>query len=37
MMPQVIIVDEFPLLVNGKVDRQYFLRKYDSECDLSKF
>ncbi|KAK6633058.1 hypothetical protein RUM43_012801 [Polyplax serrata] len=31
MLPQVLVVDHFPLLVNGKVDRQYFLKKYKDE------
>ncbi|XP_055850817.1 beta-alanyl-bioamine nonribosomal peptide synthetase ebony-like isoform X2 [Episyrphus balteatus] len=29
MIPQVIIVDHFPLLVNGKIDRQELLRSYE--------
>lgn len=30
MMPQVIIVDDIPLLVNGKIDRQFLLKMYDN-------
>lgn len=30
MVPQVIVVDTIPLLVNGKVDRQTLLRMYEN-------
>lgn len=30
MMPQVIVVEAIPLLVNGKVDRQTLLRTYEN-------
>lgn len=30
MMPQVIVVDTIPLLVNGKVDRQTLLKMYEN-------
>ncbi|KRT84498.1 AMP-binding protein [Oryctes borbonicus] len=30
MVPQVIILDKIPLLVNGKVDRQLLLKLYDN-------
>ena len=31
MIPQIIIIDKFPLLVNGKIDRQTLLAKYKDE------
>lgn len=30
MVPQVILIDKVPLLVNGKVDRQYLLKIYEN-------
>ncbi|XP_015606701.1 uncharacterized protein LOC107273239 [Cephus cinctus] len=45
MIPQVIVLDSIPLLVNGKTDRQALLRKYETitgpdseevvECDYT--
>ena len=29
MIPQIIIVDEMPLLINGKIDRQSLLMMYN--------
>ncbi|EEB17196.1 firefly luciferase, putative [Pediculus humanus corporis] len=36
MIPQIIIIDKFPLLVNGKIDRQTLLAKYKDENYSSK-
>lgn len=33
MIPHVILVDKIPLLVNGKVDRQYLLKSYENTDD----
>lgn len=30
MIPQVIVIDQIPLLVNGKIDRQSLLKIYES-------
>ncbi|CAH1280253.1 unnamed protein product [Diabrotica balteata] len=30
MVPQVILVEKIPLLVNGKIDRQYLLKSYEN-------
>lgn len=36
MMPRVAIIDNMPLLVNGKIDRQFLLKKYESDYRQSK-
>lgn len=30
MLPQVVVVDNIPLLTNGKTDRQALLKQYES-------
>lgn len=37
MVPQMIMVDEMPMLVNGKIDRQALLRLYEDTKNNSKF
>lgn len=37
MIPQLVIVDEMPLLVNGKIDRQALLRMYEDAINNSEF
>lgn len=37
MIPQVIVIDAIPLLVNGKTDRQALLKQYESSTDGKKF
>lgn len=38
MIPQVIILDNIPLLINGKTDRQALLRMYEtSNSNHGKF
>ncbi|XP_049778766.1 zwittermicin A synthase ZmaJ isoform X1 [Schistocerca cancellata] len=32
MMPEVLVIDSIPLLVNGKTDRQQLLRDYEEIC-----
>lgn len=36
MTPQVIIIDQVPLLVNGKIDRQTLLKLYENTNNNSK-
>lgn len=36
MTPQVIIIDQVPLLVNGKIDRQTLLKMYENTNNNSK-
>lgn len=36
MVPQVVVVDEMPLLVNGKVDRQKLLKIYENSNNNGK-
>lgn len=36
MTPQVIIVDQLPLLVNGKIDRQTLLKLYENTNNNGK-
>lgn len=36
MTPQVIIIDQVPLLVNGKIDRQSLLKMYENTNNNSK-
>lgn len=41
MVPQVIIIDQVPLLVNGKIDRQTLLKMYENtnnngECNVHR-
>lgn len=36
MIPQVIVIDSVPLLVNGKVDRQALLKMYESTNNNGK-
>lgn len=36
MMPKIIIVEKFPLLSNGKIDRQKLLESYDSSSEEGK-
>ncbi|XP_065340194.1 beta-alanyl-bioamine nonribosomal peptide synthetase ebony [Cloeon dipterum] len=35
MMPQIIVLDNFPLLVNGKIDRQLLLKNYEQKQEES--
>jgi hypothetical protein len=34
MVPKVVILNTFPLLVNGKIDRQFLLKSYENSLDL---
>lgn len=36
MVPQVILIDKVPLLVNGKVDRQTLLKMYENTNNNGK-
>lgn len=36
MMPRVIVIEEFPYLPNGKVDRQELLKMYETTFEASK-
>lgn len=36
MMPRVIIIDEFPYMANGKVDRQELLKMYEATFEATK-
>lgn len=36
MVPQIILIDKIPLLVNGKVDRQYLLEMYENRNNHGK-
>lgn len=37
MIPQVILIDQVPLLVNGKIDRQTLLKMYENTNNNGKF
>lgn len=37
MVPQVVLIDKVPLLVNGKIDRQYLLKLYENTNNNGKF
>lgn len=37
MVPQVIIIESIPLLVNGKVDRQILLKSYENRHCYGKY
>lgn len=37
MIPQVILVDTIPLLVNGKIDRQSLLKMYENTNNNGKY
>ena len=37
MMPKLIKLNSFPLLVNGKIDRQVLLKKYEDSLSCSHF
>lgn len=36
MVPQVIVIEQVPLLVNGKIDRQTLLKMYENANNNSK-
>lgn len=36
MVPHIILMDKIPLLVNGKVDRQYLLEMYENRNNHGK-
>lgn len=36
MIPQVILVEKIPLLINGKIDKQYLLKIYEKSQNDSK-
>lgn len=37
MVPQVILIESVPLLVNGKVDRQTLLKSYENASSNGEF
>lgn len=36
MVPQVVLMEKIPLLVNGKVDRQFLLKTYENTNNNGK-